>query len=102
MRGVWTWLRGEAAFGTLLYRGARKMLFGAVPVDSPPRNAADMRFGLFCRMMSRYVPPQIDVAASTQPALMPQRVQSPAIVRLSNPVAPGARRWGRERGTEST
>jgi thioesterase domain-containing protein/acyl carrier protein len=60
MRGAWMWVRGRASFGTLLYRGVQKILFGAVP-ESPRANAADVKFAVSSRMVSRYVPPGIDV-----------------------------------------
>ncbi|HSA68921.1 MAG TPA: AMP-binding protein, partial [Burkholderiales bacterium] len=61
MRGAWAWVRGDATFGTTLYRGAQKMLFGAVSAHSPRPGGADMKYALFYRMISRYVPPGIDV-----------------------------------------
>jgi oxalate---CoA ligase len=60
MRGAWIWVRGHATFGTLLYRGAQKMLFDARSAPSARPNDADMKRGLH-RMTSRYVPPGIDV-----------------------------------------
>jgi acyl-CoA synthetase (AMP-forming)/AMP-acid ligase II/thioesterase domain-containing protein/acyl carrier protein len=61
MRGAWSWIRGRATFGTTLYRGAQKMLFHAVSANSPRPNGADMKNAFFYRMVSRYVPPGIDV-----------------------------------------
>jgi thioesterase domain-containing protein len=61
MRGVWTWVEGQATFGTTLYRGAQKMLFDATSAYSPRPNGADMKYAFFYRMTSRYVPPGIDV-----------------------------------------
>jgi hypothetical protein len=60
MRGVWTWVKGQATFGTTLYRGAQKMLFDAMSAHSPRPNGADPKRHLN-RMVSRYVPPGIDV-----------------------------------------
>ena len=42
------------------------------------------------------------VAASTQPAFSPQRVQSPARTRLRKPLSPGASRWNTLPVVEST
>jgi thioesterase domain-containing protein len=62
MRGVRMWVKGQATFGTTLYRGAQKMLFDAMSADSHRANGADMtRYSYFYRMTSRYVPPGIDV-----------------------------------------
>jgi oxalate---CoA ligase len=60
MRGAWTWVRGDATFGTTLYRGAQKMLFDAMSAHSPRPNGADLKRHLN-RMVSRYVPAGIDV-----------------------------------------
>jgi hypothetical protein len=60
MRGAWMWVKGQATFGTTLYRGAQKMLFDAMSADSHRANGADMKRYLE-RMTSRYVPPGIDV-----------------------------------------
>jgi acyl-CoA synthetase (AMP-forming)/AMP-acid ligase II/thioesterase domain-containing protein/acyl carrier protein len=60
MRGVRMWVKGEATFGTTLYRGAQKMLFDAMSADSHRTNSADMKRYLY-RMTSRYAPPGIDV-----------------------------------------
>jgi thioesterase domain-containing protein len=60
MRGVRMWVKGQGTFGTTLYRGAQKMLFDTMSADSPRANGADMKRHLN-RMVSRYVPPGIDV-----------------------------------------
>jgi hypothetical protein len=60
MRGVRMWVKGEATFGTTLYRGAQKMLIDAMSADSYRTNSADMKRYLY-RMTSRYAPPGIDV-----------------------------------------
>jgi thioesterase domain-containing protein/acyl carrier protein len=60
MRGAWSWVQGDADFGTLLYRGAQKMLFDTMSAHAPRVNTADMKRDLY-RMVSRYVPPSIDV-----------------------------------------
>jgi acyl-CoA synthetase (AMP-forming)/AMP-acid ligase II len=65
MQSVWIWLRGDATSGTLLYRGVRKMLFGAMPADSPKTDGTvtgnDLFYRVFQPIISRYVPPRIDV-----------------------------------------
>ena len=61
MRGAWRWVRGKATFGTALYHGAKKMLFDAMSAQSPSPNGADTKNAFFYRMVSRYVPPGIDV-----------------------------------------
>jgi oxalate---CoA ligase len=61
MRGAWAWVRGHATLGTLLHRGAQKMIFRAMRADSPRAEGADMKFRLLNQIVSRYVPPGIDV-----------------------------------------
>jgi len=65
MQSAWVWLRGDATSGTLLYRGLRKMLFGAMPADAPEADGKvtgdDLFYRVFQPIISRYVPPRIDV-----------------------------------------